>query len=183
MMFVDGENLAIRAKEVLTPDQLVPGKHYEPDTFVWMPGHEKNQRITDHGSFLKLKEFAARSYYYTAVQGDEQQLESVEDRLWNLGFKPRAVKKKKGAQAKGVDILLATEALSQSFRNNLDVVVLVAGDGDYVPLVDELQRLGKIVVVHFFQNEGLNRRLRVASDEFQDLTPRFRKGWTQIGTK
>ena len=46
--------------------------------------------------------------------------------------------------------------LSHAFRDNYEVAVLVAGDGDYVPVVQEVQRLGKIVFVWFFENEGLN---------------------------
>ena len=44
-------------------------------------------------------------------------------------------------RAKGVDIALTKDLLSHAFLDNYDAVVLVAGDGDYVPVVEELKRL------------------------------------------
>ena len=44
---------------------------------------------------------------------------------------------KPAAKAKGVDIALTTDMLSNAFLGNYDVAVLVAGDGDYVPLVEQ----------------------------------------------
>ena len=39
------------------------------------------------------------------------------------------------------------------------VAVLVAGDGDYVPLITEVKRLGKVVYVVFFNDYGLSTEL------------------------
>jgi hypothetical protein len=46
MLFVDGENLAIQAKDEAEKRglELVPGPHYVTDTFVWMPGISATQR-------------------------------------------------------------------------------------------------------------------------------------------
>jgi hypothetical protein len=46
MLFVDGENLAIQAKDEAEKRglKLVPGPHYVTDTFVWMPGISATQR-------------------------------------------------------------------------------------------------------------------------------------------
>ena len=33
------------------------------------------------------------------------------------------------------------------FEDHYDVAVLIAGDGDYVPLVEEVKSLGKVVYV------------------------------------
>jgi hypothetical protein len=40
MMYVDGENLALRAKEYASKVglKLVNGPYYLPDVFVWFPG-------------------------------------------------------------------------------------------------------------------------------------------------
>ncbi|MGB3616735.1 MAG: NYN domain-containing protein [Catalinimonas sp.] len=43
---------------------------------------------------------------------------------------------------KGVDVWLALEAYELSLAKNFDVVVLIAGDSDYVPLVRKLNTLG-----------------------------------------
>jgi uncharacterized LabA/DUF88 family protein len=57
------------------------------------------------------------------------------------------------------------------------VALLIAGDGDYVPLVLELKRLGKVVYVGFFAASGLNPELRLASDGFFELEPFFFDQW------
>ncbi len=65
------------------------------------------------------------------------------------------------------EIALTTDMLSHGYRtNNYDVAVLFAGDGDYVPLVEEVKRLGKVVYIMFFQGSGVNNELRLASDTF-----------------
>jgi len=46
--------------------------------------------------------------------------------------------------------------LSHAFLNNYDVATLIAGDADYVPLVEEVKRLGKVVYVLFFVSNGLS---------------------------
>ncbi|NPA29330.1 MAG: NYN domain-containing protein [Epsilonproteobacteria bacterium] len=48
---------------------------------------------------------------------------------------------------KGIDVWLALEALEMAIHKRFDVVVLVAGDGDYLPLVRKLNTLGTRVCV------------------------------------
>jgi cold shock CspA family protein/uncharacterized LabA/DUF88 family protein len=51
------------------------------------------------------------------------------------------------AQEKGIDVWLALEAYELSIYKHFDILVLVAGDGDYVPLVRKLHTLGTQVVL------------------------------------
>ena len=48
---------------------------------------------------------------------------------------------------KGIDVWLALEAFDLARRQQLNMVVLVTGDGDYVPLVRKLHALGTRVMV------------------------------------
>ncbi|WP_456451847.1 NYN domain-containing protein [Hydrogenimonas sp.] len=48
---------------------------------------------------------------------------------------------------KGIDVWLALEALELAIHKRFDVVVLVAGDGDYLPLVRKLNTLGARVCI------------------------------------
>ena len=48
---------------------------------------------------------------------------------------------------KGIDVWLALEAFDLAHRKQLNMVVLVTGDGDYVPLVRKLHALGTRVMV------------------------------------
>lgn len=182
MLFVDGENLAIRFKELAKQKsiQLNNGPYYEEDTFVWMPGeHGLSFTAMSLGGSGKTLE-AIRSTYYTSVKGDDKKVEEVKNKLWQLGFQPEVFKKNDPSKkAKGVDIALTKDMLSHAFLQNYDVALLVAGDGDYVPLVQEVKRVGKIVCVAFFVGEGggLNEDLRRASDTTFDLTGIFLEKW------
>lgn len=50
-------------------------------------------------------------------------------------------------QEKGIDVWLALEAFEMSFYKRFTVLVLIAGDGDYVPLIRKLNAIGTRVMV------------------------------------
>jgi cold shock CspA family protein/uncharacterized LabA/DUF88 family protein len=51
------------------------------------------------------------------------------------------------AQEKGIDVWLALEAYELAIYKHFDILVLVGGDGDYVPLVRKLHTLGTQVIL------------------------------------
>jgi hypothetical protein len=180
MTFMDGENLTIRAQAVMSPasgmPQLFEGDHYKRDVFVWLPGMVATERVSV--GLIPLQPHAVRAYYYTSLVGSEAEVETVREQLWNLGFEPNVFKKQKNRdKAKGVDITLTKDMLSHAYQGNYDTAVLVAGDGDYVPLVEEVKRLGKRVHVAFFDCDGLSPQLKLAADRFNDLTSLFNRKW------
>ena len=68
---------------------------------------------------------------------------------------------------KGIDVWLALEALELAIHKRFDVVVLIAGDGDYLPLVRKLNTLGTRVCVlgwdfQYTDNHGNKRQTRTA---------------------
>ena len=172
MLFVDGENLTIRAQEVakqegvnLEDTGIFP--LYFKDVYFWPAGIRP---FDQHWvSRAHAPQAAERSYYYTCTPGDKDAIDKVRDSLWETGFSPVVMHKPKGQRAKGVDIALTKDMLFQAFMGNYEIAVLVAGDGDFVPLVEEVKRLGKRVVVVFWENSGLNPELRRAADEFTPL--------------
>lgn len=138
MIFVDGENLAIRYKHHIQEHNIdVPDhvKHVE-DVYVW--SDLANQRNHTACSLV-------RSYYYTCARGDHGKIEQLSDELLDCGISDPRVFKKEKKTSKRVDITLITETLSHAFNDNYEIAVLVAGDEDYVPLVQELKRSGKQV--------------------------------------
>lgn len=184
MLFVDGENFTIRAQEFASAQGRLPlreGELFKPDCFLWFPGQEaRHSRIVQQTPLVRT--LAVRAFYYTSVQGDDQAIQMVTEHLWKMGFSGYVFKKtRKEQKAKGVDIALTKDMLSHAFLGNYGVAVLVAGDGDYVPLVEEVKRLGKQVFVAFFKDNGLSPELRLASDRFFDLTEVFVRNWT-LGT-
>jgi uncharacterized LabA/DUF88 family protein len=162
MIFVDGENLAIRYGSTLKERNESPRSdvHYVSGVFVWPDEFVKHRHTTPA---------IMRRYYYTAVQGDEPAVADIEKQLKDLGIEtPRVFKKEKGKGSKRVDITLATDMLVHGMRKHYDVAVLVAGDEDYVPLVRAMQGEGARVYVWFITN-GLSPALRLAADYYVDL--------------
>jgi|SRR3989339_708183 len=64
------------------------------------------------------------------------------------------------------DVGIAVDAIKTS--HGVDSVVLVSGDGDYVPLVEYLKNQGKRIEVMAF-GKSTSSRLKEAADEFIDL--------------
>ena len=161
MVFVDGEGLAIRygkmleARGATAPDNT----RFEKNVYVWSLSLNN----------VCLMGSVVRKHYYTAVQGDEDRVVAITETLKDAGIEaPRVFHKKKGKPSKRVDILLATEMLNHAVHRHFDVAVLVAGDEDYVPLVEAVQREGCRVFV-WFVSDGLSPVLRRTADSFADL--------------
>jgi uncharacterized LabA/DUF88 family protein len=55
----------------------------------------------------------------------------------------------------------------------LDAVVLVSGDGDFVPLVEYLQTMTQVEVISF--GKSTSGKLREVADDFIDLSENPRK--------
>jgi uncharacterized LabA/DUF88 family protein/cold shock CspA family protein len=76
------------------------------------------------------------------------------------------------AQEKGIDVWLALEAYELSIYKHFDILVLVAGDGDYVPLVRKLHTLGTQVMLigwdFTFHNENGDIMETKTSRQLQD---------------
>jgi uncharacterized LabA/DUF88 family protein len=167
MTFIDGENLAIRARKVAENRNITiqQSDHYEKDVFYWFGTNPLS--FCTALNHPRLQQTCTRSYYYTSCTGDENRRLGYHESLWKLGFVPSVFHKPKAdVKAKGVDIALTKDMLSHAFLNNYDAAVLIAGDGDYVPLVQEVQRLGKIVCVAAFAGDGggLSEKLKMACD-------------------
>ena len=65
------------------------------------------------------------------------------------------------------DVGVAIDAVRLS--NKLDVVVLVTGDGDFVPLINYLKNLGVYVEVIAF-SESTSSSIKTLADDFIDLS-------------
>ncbi len=77
---------------------------------------------------------------------------------------------------KGVDIQLATDMITHSFKDNYDVAVLVAGDSDYVGALQSVKDNGQHVEVALFGKEQTSRRLRAVADRVITINARFLGG-------
>lgn len=108
----------------------------------------------------------ARAYMVTTETGEEK---AFMEALTKLGIEPKTKDLQVfagGAKKADWDVGLAVDAISASPR--LDTVILLTGDGDFIPLVEYLQAHGcQVEVVSFGRSTSL--RLKEACDEFVDL--------------
>jgi uncharacterized LabA/DUF88 family protein len=74
---------------------------------------------------------------------------------------------------KGVDILLATDMITHSFKNNYDVAILVAGDNDYVGAIQAVKDNGKNLEVALFGKERTSMQLRKVTDRVITINSRL----------
>ena len=77
---------------------------------------------------------------------------------------------------KGVDIQLATDMITHSYKNNYDVAILVAGDNDFVGALQAVKDNGRNVEVALFGKERTSMQLRNVSDRIITLNARLLKG-------
>ena len=91
------------------------------------------------------------------------------DALVNLGIETRIKDLQEyygGLKKADWDVGIAVDAIKT--MHSVDVVVLISGDGDYVPLVEYLENHGKRVEAIAF-GKSTSSRLRESADEFIDL--------------
>lgn len=74
-----------------------------------------------------------------------------------------------------VDVALAVKSVWLAMRREVDVVVLISGDGDFVPAVVAVQKEGIPVVIAAPDLGGVSRRLRDAGARELELAPGIRQ--------
>ena len=106
--------------------------------------------------------------YVVSTESKEEQ--PFFDALYNLGIetKEKPLQIFYGGEKKGDwDVGITVDAIRLS--PSLDAIVIVSGDGDYVPLVEYLQNQGKQVEVCAFGNTTSSKLIE-AVDDFMDLS-------------
>jgi uncharacterized LabA/DUF88 family protein len=134
------------------------------------------KRKVNFGAVLKdavagRKLVRAIAYLITTEGGEEQ---GFFDALHKLGIetKIKDLQVFAGGAKKGDwDIGMAVDAMKMASR--LDAVVLVTGDGDFVPLVEYMQTMTQVEVISFGKSASM--RLKEQADDFLDLSENPRK--------
>ncbi|MAF85456.1 MAG: NYN domain-containing protein [Dehalococcoidales bacterium] len=168
MIFIDGSNLYHSLKNYFRRADIDIGKF---------------------GRKLLEKRRLVRIYYYNARVGRKEEPERYKDqqaffnginatpytelRLGRLVYInwPSAP-----PYEKGVDIQLATDMITHSFKNNYDVAILVAGDNDYVGALQAVKDNGRNTEVALFGKESTSLQLREVADRVITVNARFIKG-------
>lgn len=181
LIFVDGENLALRYKEMLASGRVPrPDNVWVADSFVW------NQRVLNF-HLWNVK----RLSYYTSVVGDDLQVQSVRERIAGTQFTcttdraldrksfrtgqivPFVRKKSSKSRKESIcDIAIAVDVMRACHRDHADTIWIFSGDGDFAPLVNEVLHSGKCAYLSAFSS-GLNGELPYMVDEFLTLDEHF----------
>lgn len=114
----------------------------------------------------------AVAYVITTEAGDEKNFFEALEKL-GIETKTKDLQIFAGGSKKADwDVGLAVDAIKMSPR--LDSVVIVSGDGDFIPLVEYLQSIGVQVEVVSF-GKSTSGKLREVVDDFVDLSENPRK--------
>ena len=178
--FLDGAYLRNRAREanqpLVNPRVLVSNILNRPEIQSWgVPPHSSGNIVL------------ARVIYYDGRPDDDSNLPEQALSYWEavellpdteLGFGSiRGGTKKKAPRQKAVDSLMAVDMLVGAFSHTYDVAVLIAGDADFVPVVNEVKRQGIMVVIAAIEGSHLSEDLLKAGDRFIAIGPGREASW------
>ena len=193
VVIVDGENLAIRYRAMIKDDyEPKDNVIHERDEFLWSPD------LFQHHNTMKD---ILRISYFTCVTGDRVRLEELKDQIGNTEYSytlgligrgtgnsiygddtlsiigkgtinTRIFTKLKGQKSKKVDIAMVIDAFNYSLLENIDEIHLMAGDSDYIPVIQEIMRRGKKVTVSSFSS-GVKDEMKHIPDTYQCLDDIF----------
>ncbi len=197
MRFVDGENFTFQGSKFLQNEHIlsthldIESPYYIKDQFLWIPvdggSAMANYNLAPQWANTSVHNNqmpeAIRSYYYTMVTGAKDEVvPTVERKIWDRGFTPRVIWKEKGKmKSKAVDSSISVDMLSAAYENQFDLVEIWTGDADYIPLVNAVKKLGKVVVCCFFgENYGLSSELKIACDRYCDISGHMSLHWTRF---
>lgn len=178
-VFIDGQNMAIRYKELINQEERNPVGNisYTKDRFVWKP----SSLIFPSMTHSHLEIVRAICYTVSTDSGYSELFNKIKNTKieGNSQFylSPEIIRySEKDKNPKGDDIKLCIGALHYATNNFLDIAYLVTNDGDFVPLIEELQRLGKYVYVASFESsKGFNKKLKEKADFFWNLDTQYFK--------
>jgi uncharacterized LabA/DUF88 family protein len=175
IVLADGENLVHRYQALLPRKILNPNVKHIEDVFVW------HQNVAAVPGWTPL-----RVNYYTSAVGTDEKIAEIEKKISEVQVEkkgeyacqicPRVFKRPKQAnKTKIVDISIAIDALRHSYHGHVEAIMLLSGDGDYLPLVKEVMRNGTQLWLGAF-SDGLNAGLPPAVDRFINLDAWFYNG-------
>ena len=136
------------------------------------------KRKVNFGAVLKeavagRKLVRAIAYVITSEGGEEK---NFFDALTKLGIetKTKELQIFAGGTKKGDwDVGIAVDAMKMAPK--LDAVILIAGDGDFVPLVEYLQSTSGVQVEVVSFGKSASMKLKDQADDFLDLSQNYRK--------
>lgn len=178
--FVDGENLVMRYQAMVDAGANPrEGVVHVPNSFVWHPD------VTTWSCFDMQ-----RVTYYTSASGDQQNVADLRKRIAGTHFDyshefdhgvpqgsaqlvPKVFHKiTKSQKTRNVDINIVIDMMRAAHTSSVELLLLLSGDGDYLPVIEECMRQGKTVWAMSFSS-GLNQNIPTSVDLYVDLDDIF----------
>lgn len=153
MLFIDGGYLRTRMRELLGDDNIDQKINY---------GKVRMELAVFLQEVLIMPQ-VIRAYYYDAIPADQSDMrykpqKEYTDRIKYVNFYEvrlarlkKSEKEEEGYKQKGVDVLLAIDMLTKAYENHYEWAMLLAGDDDYVDLVQAVKNAGKRVYGFYFE--------------------------------
>lgn len=151
MIFIDGGYLREGFKKEFPDDRIsIEGFQSLVNYLVGLVGYGN------------IKGELIRTYYYDAIVNETEKEKRVEQNLFfarmrNVPFCTvrlgRLKKTREGYRQKGVDILMAIDMLSKAYANHYEIAILLAGDGDFVDLVEAVKDAGKRIYGAYLEKQ------------------------------
>ena len=187
LVFIDGKNLVCRFQkmaeekniilDIAENDNFLKKRRieYEQNKFVW-------SRIIkiDFPELGHNKKFdVIRAYYYTFCDpnnsnGLSEKISKIPISSNNqLTLNPIVLHGiKANRNFKGDDIQICIDSIEHAINSNVEAFYFFTGDGDFLPLIEKLQKMGRYVFVAAFSS-GLNDKLKIKPDFFSCLDRKF----------
>jgi uncharacterized LabA/DUF88 family protein len=156
-------------------------EYNESVKFVWDYARLESWAGSDMRSYGDF----ARGVYFTSFVGDPNGVQEARVAIRNYGFEPYVIheekqnwRKREGLltnngiieKPKGCDLALATRMIADAAKNLYDVCRLFTSDADYLPVIDAVRNMGKVVWVYGFHDALPERSpFLFAPDYFIDL--------------
>ena len=164
--------------------------------FGWNPGLQlfwDCQLLSLSGTLTPLNAHVQRAIYACSCTGDENKAHSMRVTLRKYEFEPLVIRELKNQQKqrdskrkqhgliekpKGCDIALATRMVADAAANLYDCCFLFTSDADFLPAVEAVRRMGKIVWVFGYADALAERSPYLFTpDKFFDLGQRLKTDW------
>lgn len=140
----------------------------------FQPFHKLIEAYTQkhHQGFPEYKVVYASWYQglFTSSRADDKQMKRDRNRhhdLMHAGIETKFHPMSQTKGEKGIDVAMAIDILEIGLEGDIDVAVLVTGDGDFVPLVRALNKKGIVVILVYFDYEE-NGRKSFANERLKD---------------
>lgn len=170
MIFVDGSNILRGVgQEIGKVINSVKPEDDELSLAFMIVNTLWSNRLSHDALVGSVEGRVVRRFWFGSFEGGDQQEERMRHHLRKGNFEPVLFKKLKSkGREKRVDIAIAREMLINASNHNMEIAVLVAGDEDYVDLVQDIKRYGVRVTGSFFE-KATSPALRLAVDYFHPL--------------